>query len=73
MPEEKIYRIPRVLYHWRSHEDSTAENPESKRYAFEAGRRAIEAHYQRRESMLKYIRENIWGCIGPGTGELMIP
>ncbi len=25
-----IYHIPRVLYHWRCHEDSTAENPESK-------------------------------------------
>ncbi|MDQ9826698.1 hypothetical protein RFZ44_25780, partial [Acinetobacter sp. 163] len=25
--------------HWRAHADSTAENPESKRYAFEAGRR----------------------------------
>ena len=43
----KIYRIPRVLYHWRSHEDSTAENPESKTYAFEAGKRAIEEHYRR--------------------------
>ena len=26
---------------------STAANPESKLYAFEAGRRAIEAHYSR--------------------------
>ena len=44
---DKIHHIPRVLYHWRSHVDSTAENPESKRYAFEAGRRAIQAHYNR--------------------------
>ena len=29
------------------HEDSTAENPESKLYAFEAGRRAVQAHYER--------------------------
>ena len=36
---EQIYHIPRVLYHWRCHEDSTAENPESKTYAFEAGKR----------------------------------
>ncbi len=43
-----IYHIPKVLYHWRAHENSTAENPESKRYAFEAGKRAIEAHYERR-------------------------
>lgn len=44
---EKIHHIPMILYHWRSHEDSTAENPESKLYAFDAGQRAIEAHYER--------------------------
>lgn len=45
--EEEICHIPKILYHWRCHEDSTAENPESKAYAFEAGKRAIEAHYER--------------------------
>ncbi len=45
---DKIAHIPKVLYHWRAHENSTAENPESKRYAFEAGMRAIQAHYDRR-------------------------
>lgn len=45
--EEEIYHIPKILYHWRCHEDSTAENPESKTYAFEAGKRAIEEHYKR--------------------------
>ena len=44
---EKVCHIPKVLYHWRSHKDSTAENPESKRYAFEAGARAVAAHYKR--------------------------
>lgn len=44
---KKICHIPRVLYHWRAHLDSTAENPESKRYAFEAGKRALNAHYKR--------------------------
>ena len=44
---EEIYHITKILYHWRCHEDSTAENPESKTYAFEAGKRAIEAHYKR--------------------------
>ena len=43
----EIYHIPKILYHWRCHEDSTAETPESKMYAFEAGKRAIEAHYER--------------------------
>ncbi|MCI8483810.1 MAG: glycosyltransferase family 2 protein [Lachnospiraceae bacterium] len=44
---DQIYHIPKVLYHWRAHENSTAENPESKGYAFEAGKRAIQAHYDR--------------------------
>ena len=43
----EIYHITKILYHWRCHEDSTAENPESKTYAFEAGKRAIEEHYRR--------------------------
>ena len=44
---ERIIHIPMVLYHWRCHQDSTASNPESKLYAFEAGARAIMAHYER--------------------------
>jgi len=33
--------VPHVLYHWRCHTDSTAANPQSKRYAYEAGKRAV--------------------------------
>lgn len=44
---KKIYHVPKVLYHWRCHQDSTASNPESKLYAFEAGARAIKAHFDR--------------------------
>ncbi len=44
---KNIHHIPKILYHWRCHEDSTAENPESKLYAFEAGAKAIKAHYDR--------------------------
>lgn len=44
---ENIKHIPKVLYHWRAHKDSTAENPESKNYAFTAGMRALQAHYDR--------------------------
>ena len=42
-----IVHIPKVLYHWRSYDQSTAGNAASKEYAFESGRRAIEAHLQR--------------------------
>lgn len=34
--------VPRVLYHWRCHSASTAANPRSKSYAYEAGKRALE-------------------------------
>ena len=44
---EHIHHIPKILYHWRAHKDSTAENPESKEYAFIAGGRAVQAHYAR--------------------------
>ena len=44
---KKSVIFQKILYHWRCHEDSTAENPESKLYAFEAGRRAVQAHYER--------------------------
>ena len=43
-----IKHISKILYHWRAHKDSTAENPESKNYAYEAGARAVQAHYERR-------------------------
>lgn len=40
--KEYIRHIPKVLYHWRCHEASTAENPQSKLYAYEAGKRAVQ-------------------------------
>lgn len=43
-----ILHIPKVLYHWRCHRGSTAENPWSKEYAYEAGRRAVQSLADRR-------------------------
>ena len=44
---EGIAHVPRILYHWRTHAASTADNPLSKQYAYEAGKRAIEDHLKR--------------------------
>lgn len=44
---EGIVRIPKILYHWRMHKESTAENPQSKSYAFLAGQRAVQDHLKR--------------------------
>ena len=46
---KKTAHVPRILYHWRTSENSTAENPASKMYAFEAGKRAVETHLQKEE------------------------
>ena len=47
LSREEIAHIPKVLYHWRSHQSSTATNPESKTYAYEAGKNAVKAHLER--------------------------
>ena len=44
---EKIYHLPKVVYHWRMHANSTAADPESKLYCYEAGERAIQDHLKR--------------------------
>ncbi len=44
---EDIFHIPRVLYHWRIHDNSTSSIQDSKAYAFTSGQKAIEEHFQR--------------------------
>ncbi|MFT7601321.1 MAG: GT2 family glycosyltransferase [Acidimicrobiales bacterium] len=43
----RITHIPRVLYHWRMVETSTALDPEAKLWAFEAGVNAVQSHLDR--------------------------
>jgi GT2 family glycosyltransferase/tetratricopeptide (TPR) repeat protein len=38
----KIHHIPRVLYHWRIHAESTAGSENQKGYCADAGKRAVE-------------------------------
>lgn len=40
--EEACVHVYGILYHWRCHSASTASNPDSKNYAYEAGKRALE-------------------------------
>ena len=44
---KEIRHVPKLLYHWRCHRGSTAQNPASKQYAFDAGLRVIQDHYRR--------------------------
>lgn len=58
-----IYHIPKILYHWRMHAASTAENPESKLYCYEAGKKAIEEHYKRSgiSAKVEMMPKPLWG------------
>lgn len=47
---DRIVHVPKVLYHWRCHAESTASNTASKMYAYEAGLRAVKNHIK-----------NVWG------------
>lgn len=44
----QIVHVPRVLYHWRIHAQSTASSSDVKPYAQIAGERALNEHFERR-------------------------
>jgi GT2 family glycosyltransferase len=46
---ERIYHIPRILYHWRAAVGSTALSPDEKDYSIVHARRAIADHLRERE------------------------
>ncbi len=43
----QIRHIPHVLYHWRAHSGSTAGSMDTKSYATDAGKKAVEDHLER--------------------------
>lgn len=57
---EKIFHIPKILYHWRMHGGSTAMNPNHKVYAERAGKRAVE------EAIIRRGEEAVVESVGPG-------
>lgn len=44
---DTFYHVPQVLYHWRTHEQSTAASADNKPYADIAGCKALQAHLDR--------------------------
>jgi GT2 family glycosyltransferase len=53
-----VLHVPRVLYHWRGLETSTAGGGEdAKPWAFEAGTRAIQAHCERTGVQARAVRD----------------
>ena len=47
LDRSQIHHIPKVLYHWRLHANSTSAGIGIKAYAIEAGRKAVSNHLER--------------------------
>ena len=47
LDQDRIRHIPRVLYHWRMHRESSARDVSVKSYAVESARRAVRDHLSR--------------------------
>ncbi|MBR5422293.1 MAG: glycosyltransferase [Lachnospiraceae bacterium] len=59
--QKKIRHVPKILYHWRCHEESTAADPAAKNYAYEAGRRAVQASLAREGISAKVLEHKHLG------------
>ncbi|WP_156748463.1 glycosyltransferase, partial [Mycobacterium sp. E3198] len=53
---DQIVHIPRVLYHWRAIEGSTARASSAKDYAIAASKKSIDAHFK---------RQGVEACVTP--------
>lgn len=62
---DKIYHIPKVLYHWRVHQESTAGNSDSKPYAYEVAKNVIKDHAKR-----SGIQVEVTDGLTPGSYDL---
>ncbi|WP_242823796.1 glycosyltransferase family 2 protein [Sulfobacillus thermosulfidooxidans] len=59
---DKICHVPRILYHWRRSQSSTAGSSLAKPYAYEAGKRALaEAMLRRGINANINLAPNLWG------------
>lgn len=62
VPASAIHHVPRVLYHWRASEGSTAMQLGEKDYTVVAARRALSEHFERRReaATLELTRGGHW-------------
>lgn len=58
---DHFYHIPKVLYHWRCHEESVASSPEAKLYAFDRAVQALQEHFNRIGRSVLVEKGDIYG------------
>jgi glycosyltransferase involved in cell wall biosynthesis/SAM-dependent methyltransferase len=59
LDSSQIRHIPRILYHWRIHEDSTSANPDAKPYAINAAIKSIQEFLHRQNISAQVSESNI--------------
>jgi GT2 family glycosyltransferase len=77
---DRIAHVPRVLYHWRSHGESTAESREQKGYARDAAARALTEALERRGEPARVQTRDVPGIYtvryairAPGRVSVIVP
>ncbi len=60
--EDGIGHIPKILYHWRTAQESTASSCEAKSYAYQGAIKALEDAMMRREIRIEKISVGV--CLG---------
>ena len=58
---DRIYHIPKILYHWRMAPGSAAASANAKPYAHEAAKRALTEHLKRRRIPAESV-DGVWPC-----------
>ncbi|MDH6364556.1 glycosyltransferase involved in cell wall biosynthesis/2-polyprenyl-3-methyl-5-hydroxy-6-metoxy-1,4-benzoquinol methylase [Enterococcus sp. PF1-24] len=62
---EIVHHIPKILYHWRTIETSTALDPQSKEYAYTAGKNSVQAALNRRNIPAEVVMTKNYGAYKP--------
>lgn len=55
----RVHHVSKILYHWRIHSNSTSVNADSKPYAHEAGKRALEDAFSRQGIAVEVLDSGI--------------
>jgi GT2 family glycosyltransferase len=59
LPPSGIHHLPRVLYHWRAHDESTSRSLSAKPYVIEASRKVVQEHLDR--TRIAASARTLWG------------
>lgn len=62
IPEQNIYHIPKILYSWRVHDNSTAKSLSAKPYVVDSQRKAIEHDLYIKGESARVVQDEIYSA-----------